>query len=246
MFPAEDDGKREQSQIACPLPQRDTVVRRYQFDRVFMPEATQAEVFVDVEPMVMHTLAGGNVAIIAYGQTGSGKTHTMLGTDANPGVNRRAVKALLATCNATEGTTYSLSVSLIEIYLDKVSDLLSDVPVTKQKASIVMNPITKATTVSNLTERAVESVQDVVAALSDGERIRKVAATSMNSNSSRSHLVVVVNVVGQDDESGRIQTGKLTLVDLAGSERCSKSDVDGVHMTETAAINKSLATLGQC
>jgi len=203
-------------------------------------------VFVDVEPMVMHTLDGGNVAIIAYGQTGSGKTHTMLGTDENPGVNRRAVKALLETCNATEGKTYALSVSLVEIYIDRVSDLLSDVPVEKQKSrAIVTHPVTKATTVSNLTERPVASVEDVVSALADGERVRKVADTSMNSSSSRSHLIVVVKVTSTDDMSGRTRTGKLTLVDLAGSERCYKSGVNGTHLTEANAINKSLASLGQ-
>ena len=50
----------------------------YVFDQVWKPEATQGEVFADVEPMIAALVDGYNVCIFAYGQTGSGKTYTIV------------------------------------------------------------------------------------------------------------------------------------------------------------------------
>jgi hypothetical protein len=62
----------------------------FTFDRVFGAGATQAEVYSAVDPLVQSVLSGYNATVFAYGATGSGKTHTMMGTDADPGVWRRA------------------------------------------------------------------------------------------------------------------------------------------------------------
>lgn len=51
----------------------------FAFDHVWPPEASQADVFADVEPMIASVADGFNVCIFAYGQTGSGKTYTMVG-----------------------------------------------------------------------------------------------------------------------------------------------------------------------
>lgn len=71
-----------------------------------------------------------------------------------------------------------------------------------------------------------------------------VAATAMNAHSSRSHLLLQITVSGVNLVSKVKSKGKLTLVDLAGSERVSKSEAEGKRLTEAAAINKSLSSLG--
>lgn len=63
--------------------------------------------------------------------------------------------------------------------------------------------------------------------------------------SSRSHLVLMITVEGEDKVTGAISKGVLTLCDLAGSERISKTEATGQRLVEAAAINKSLSALGQ-
>lgn len=63
--------------------------------------------------------------------------------------------------------------------------------------------------------------------------------------SSRSHLVLMLTVEGEDRVTGAISKGVLTLCDLAGSERISKTEATGQRLVEAAAINKSLSALGQ-
>lgn len=78
-----------------------------------------------------------------------------------------------------------------------------------------------------------------------GNANRSVGETMMNTNSSRSHLVLILNIRGVDQISNSISQGTLTLVDLAGSERISKTAATGQRLVEAAAINKSLSALGQ-
>ena len=78
-----------------------------------------------------------------------------------------------------------------------------------------------------------------------GHANRAVGSTKMNTTSSRSHLLLVLHVVGADQVSRAVSRGTLTLVDLAGSERISKTDATGQRLVEAAAINKSLTALGQ-
>eukprot|EP00047_Mylnosiga_fluctuans_P024213 m.155935 g.155935 ORF g.155935 m.155935 type:complete len:166 (+) comp9799_c0_seq4:2675-3172(+) len=82
-------------------------------------------------------------------------------------------------------------------------------------------------------------------ALADADRNRHVAATKMNSQSSRSHLLLQLTVSSYDHISKQTSVGKLTLVDLAGSERIAKTEATGQRLIEAAAINKSLTSLGQ-
>ena len=196
-------------------------------------------------PVLDNGFAGYNACIFAYGQTGSGKTYTMMGTEDNPGVNRRAVRELLKVCKERETVDYALTVSLMEIYNEKFVDLLSTTPVDQQECDLRMDPKTKRGYITNLTERKVDKIEDVVQTLADGEANRSVASTKMNSTSSRSHLLLSIGITGKDSISGQVSKGKLTMVDLAGSERISKTEATGQRLVEAAAINKSLSALGQ-
>ena len=65
---------------------------QWELDRVFMPGKSNAEIYSEVEPLVMSVMDGYNVCVFAYGQTGAGKTHTMDGSPTDPGVNPRALQ----------------------------------------------------------------------------------------------------------------------------------------------------------
>jgi len=243
-FP-DEKGMGTPTEIMCPNPRDPKESKKFEFDRVYSPASTQQSVFDDTEPIMTSACDGYNVTIIAYGQTGSGKTFTMMGTPDNPGVNRRAVKELLRVCGERDAINYKIKVSLMEIYNDKFVDLLTELPVEQQECELRMDPKTKAGFVTNMTERPVLSVEDVVKTLADGEVNRSTASTKMNSVSSRSHLLLVMYIEGEDTITGQISKGKLTMVDLAGSERISKTEATGQRLVEAAAINKSLSSLGQ-
>ena len=162
------------------------------------------------------------------------------------GVNRRAVRELLRICNARkDNATFQIKISLLEIYNEKILDLLSESDVDDQACDLRLNPDTKLPYVDGLTERQVDSVDDVMKAFEDSDRNRHVAATKMNSSSSRSHLVLQLTVSSYDYISRQTSVGKLTLLDLAGSERIAKTEATGQRLVEAAAINKSLSALGQ-
>ena len=169
----------------------------------------------------------------------------MMGTDEHPGVNRRAVKEVLRVCKSREDVEFTLKLSLMEIYNEKIIDLLNPTNLDKDACDIRMDPTTKLPFVSNLTQRQVQSVEEVMATLAEGDSNRSVASTAMNASSSRSHLLLQITVNTHNTISGVSSCGKLTLVDLAGSERVSKSEATGQRLIEAAAINKSLSALGQ-
>ena len=218
--------------------------KTFEFDRVYSPDDSNQKVYADTEPLIASCVDGYNVSIIAYGQTGSGKTYTMMGTDDNPGVNRMAVRQLTDLCEKREVVDYTMTVSLLEIYNDTIIDLLTDTPVASQRCAIRLDPTTKHARVTNLTCRRVDTIDDVLQCLLDGEKSRKVASTKMNSTSSRSHLVLTVTVRGVDQITREVSEGSLRMVDLAGSERTRKSEAVGNELVEANAINKSLSTLG--
>ncbi|TMS22010.1 Kinesin-like protein KIF22 [Larimichthys crocea] len=102
---------------------------KYHFDAFHGEQTTQQEVFVSsVKPILPHILSGQNASVFAYGPTGAGKTHTMLGSPEQPGVIPRAVRAIFNLVKAKkedEGWDYSIGMSYLEIYNEKVLDLLS-------------------------------------------------------------------------------------------------------------------------
>lgn len=76
-------------------------------------------------PIVTSVLDGYNVCIFAYGQTGTGKTFTMEGTPENRGVNYRTLEKLFSLSSERSSIMkYELSVSMLEVYNEKIRDLL--------------------------------------------------------------------------------------------------------------------------
>jgi len=96
----------------------------FELEKIYQPNSTQAEIFEDVKDLVISVLDGYNVCIFAYGQTGSGKTFTMEGPRENPGLYYRTLKKLFEEAGKMTDIEYKISTSLLEIYNDKLQDLM--------------------------------------------------------------------------------------------------------------------------
>eukprot|EP00054_Salpingoeca_dolichothecata_P013803 m.77257 g.77257 ORF g.77257 m.77257 type:complete len:924 (+) comp20666_c1_seq1:99-2870(+) len=215
----------------------------YELDTVFGPSSTQEQVFGEVRDLIVSVIDGFNVCIFAYGQTGSGKTFTMEGTEANPGLNRRALSELFHVCEEKKGDwSYEIEVSVMEIYNEKLRDLLSENP----KNSLDIKHGKSGPQVPGLSRQPVQNVQDVREKFDQAKALRATSSTKMNDLSSRSHAILVVYVTGTNLSTGTTSRGKLNLIDLAGSERVGKSGAldDSVRLKEANNINKSLSCLG--
>ncbi|KAJ4435345.1 hypothetical protein ANN_17958 [Periplaneta americana] len=178
----------------------------------------------------------------------SGKSYTMMGSQDNKGIIPRLCDSLfdLIAKQQSSELTYKVEVSYMEIYNEKVHDLL-DPKANKQSLKVrehnVLGPY-----VDGLSQLAVTSFQDIDNLMAEGNKSRTVAATNMNSESSRSHAVfsVVLTQTLTDAKSGVSgeKVSRMSLVDLAGSERAVKTGAVGDRLKEGSNINKSLTTLG--
>ncbi|XP_042630791.1 kinesin-like protein KIFC3 isoform X3 [Cyprinus carpio] len=216
----------------------------FELDKVFPTQATQEEVFQEVQSLVTSCIDGFNVCIFAYGQTGSGKTYTMEGVPEDPGINQRALRLLFSEVSEKKPDwDYKITVSMVEIYNETLRNLLGDNP--SEKLDIKMCPDGSGQLyVPGLTEFTVESVEDINKVFDLGHMNRATACTNLNEHSSRSHALLIVTVAGFNSSTGHRTSGKLNLVDLAGSERITKSGAEGSRLREAQCINKSLSALG--
>ncbi|XP_071899784.1 kinesin-like protein KIFC3 isoform X11 [Anas platyrhynchos] len=216
----------------------------FELDKVFPPQASQEEVFQEVQALVTSCIDGYNVCIFAYGQTGAGKTYTMEGTSANPGINQRALQLLFSEVRSKASDwDYAITVSVAEIYNEALRDLLGKEP--QEKLEIKLCPDGSGQLyVPGLTEFRVQSVEDINKVFEFGHVKRVTECTNLNEHSSRSHALLIVTVHGLDRSTGLRTTGKLNLVDLAGSERVGRSGAEGSRLREAQYINKSLSALG--
>ncbi|XP_067327021.1 kinesin-like protein KIFC3 isoform X1 [Anolis sagrei] len=216
----------------------------FELDKVFPPEATQEDVFREVQALITSCIDGYNVCIFAYGQTGAGKTYTMEGTRENPGINQRALQLLFSEVQAKASDwEYRISVSVAEIYNEALRDLLGKEP--QEKLDIKLCPDGSGQLyVPGLTEFPVQCVEDINKVFEFGHLNRATESTHLNEHSSRSHALLIITVRGVDYSTGIRTTGKLNLVDLAGSERVGRSGAEGSRLREAQYINKSLSALG--
>ncbi|XP_070705026.1 kinesin-like protein KIF13B [Pempheris klunzingeri] len=200
------------------------------------------------ESLLDNAFMGYNACIFAYGQTGSGKSYTMMGTAEQPGLIPRLCSSLFSRTvqEAREGENFTVEVSYMEIYNEKVRDLLD--PKGNRQALRVREHKVLGPYVDGLSRLAVANYKDVESLMSEGNKSRTVAATNMNEESSRSHAVfnIILTHTLMDLQSGTRgeKVSKLSLVDLAGSERAAKTGAAGERLKEGSNINKSLSTLG--
>ncbi|KAF9622981.1 hypothetical protein IFM89_035696 [Coptis chinensis] len=215
----------------------------FKFDRVYTPKDDQVDVFVDASPMVVSVLDGYNVCIFAYGQTGTGKTFTMEGIERNRGVNYRTLEELFKIAKERNETfTYSISVSVLEVYNEQIRDLLANSPTSKK---LEIRQVSEGVHhVPGIVEAKVENIKEVWDVLQAGSNARAVGSNNVNEHSSRSHCMLCIMVKSKNVINGECTNSKLWLVDLAGSERLAKTDVQGERLKEAQNINRSLSALG--
>ncbi|XP_057641890.1 kinesin-like protein KIF13B isoform X1 [Chionomys nivalis] len=200
------------------------------------------------ENILQNAFDGYNACIFAYGQTGSGKSYTMMGTADQPGLIPRLCSGLFERTQKEESEeqSFKVEVSYMEIYNEKVRDLLD--PKGSRQTLKVREHSVLGPYVDGLSKLAVTSYKDIESLMSEGNKSRTVAATNMNEESSRSHAVFKITLTHTlyDVKSGTSgeKVGKLSLVDLAGSERATKTGAAGDRLKEGSNINKSLTTLG--
>ncbi|KAF6990078.1 hypothetical protein CFC21_007327 [Triticum aestivum] len=219
--------------------------KTFKFDHVFGPADDQEAVFAESLPVVRSVMDGFNVCIFAYGQTGTGKTFTMEGVPENRGVNYRALEELFRISEErSSSVSYSFGVSILEVYNEKIRDLLDDNSEQTSKRLDIKQSADGAQEVPGLVEAPISTIDGVWEKLKAGARNRSVGSTSVNELSSRSHSLVRVTVTSEHLVTGERSRSHMWLVDLAGSERLAKTEVEGERLKEAKFINKSLSALG--
>lgn len=207
-------------------------------------------------------MEGYHGTVFAYGMTGTGKTFSMQGTATNPGVIPLAITDIFSYIRETPHREFLLRVSYLEIYNEKIHDLLSPSaagtgPGASQQEEIKLREDSKrGVYASPLKEEIVQSPTQLLRVIARGDHARRTGSTQYNARSSRSHAVVQIVVESRErvpssssvqdarraaTTSGGVRVSTLSLIDLAGSERAAESKE---RRTEGAHINKSLLTLG--
>ncbi|KAK5795115.1 kinesin-like protein KIN-UC [Gossypium arboreum] len=233
----------------------------YKFDEVFTGTASQKRVYeVVAKPVVESVLSGYNGTVMAYGQTGTGKTFTLgrLGKDdaSERGIMVRALEDIVANISLASDT---VEISYLQLYMESIQDLLAP-----EKTNITINEDPKTGEVS-LPGAVTVKVQDLdhfIELLQIGEGNRHAANTKLNTESSRSHAILMVYIrrsvpekveddINSQDRKTKsnlplVRKSKLLIVDLAGSERLDKSGSEGLLLEEAKFINLSLTSLGKC
>ncbi|XP_057807424.1 kinesin-like protein KIN-UB [Salvia miltiorrhiza] len=234
----------------------------FEFDEVLTEFASQKRVYeVVAKPVVESVLEGYNGTVMAYGQTGTGKTYTLgrLGDEDTSarGIMVRAMEDILANISPEID---SISVSFLQLYMESIQDLLNPA---NDNISIVEDQKTGDVSLPGATVWEIRDQQSFIQLLRLGEAHRIAANTKLNTESSRSHALLMVqvkkSVVDRDEFSLEAQNrsignlrppmlrkGKLIVVDLAGSERIHKSGSEGHMLEEAKSINLSLSALGKC
>ncbi|KAJ0230371.1 Kinesin-like protein KIN-14T [Hirschfeldia incana] len=221
--------------------------KTYNFDRVFQPDSSQDDVFLEIEPVIKSVIDGYNACIFAYGQTGTGKTFTMEGLPESPGVVPRAIKGLFKQVEQSNHK-FVIKFSMLEIYMGNLRDLLvsqGTKPIGPIPPSLLIHTDAKGEIdIENLVTLNVNDFDEVYKLYKVGCRNRATASTNSNSASSRSHCMIRVSITCAGAPERRRETNKVWLVDLGGSERVLKTKATGRRFDEGKAINLSLSALG--
>ncbi|NXI46521.1 KIF24 protein, partial [Galbula dea] len=211
----------------------------FYFDEVFGESCTNQDVYMKTaHPLIQHIFNGGNATCFAYGQTGAGKTYTMIGTHRNPGLYALAAQDIFSHLEASQSRKDLVVISFYEIYCGQLYDLLNG-----RKRLFAREDSKHVVQIVGLREVEVDSVDLLLEVILKGGKERSTGATGVNSDSSRSHAVIQIQI---KDTANRT-FGRISFIDLAGSERAADArDSDRQTKMEGAEINQSLLALKEC
>ncbi|KAL6709673.1 Kinesin-like protein kip2 [Coniothyrium glycines] len=234
----------------------------YYYDNVFDTQDNNARVYNSAaKRLVRRVMEGYHGTVFAYGMTGTGKTFSMQGTATNPGVIPLAITDIFSYIRETPHREFLLRVSYLEIYNERIHDLLAGPTVGMNGQSGPQEEIKlredskRGVYATPLREEIVQSPTQLLRVIARGDNARRVAGTQFNARSSRSHAVVQIVVESRERASassagenkrsaivaGGVRVSTLSLIDLAGSEKAADNKE---RRTEGSHINKSLLTLG--
>ncbi|KAM0253026.1 hypothetical protein ACHAQJ_007457 [Trichoderma viride] len=233
----------------------------YYYDNVFSTHDNNARVYDHIaKRLVRRVMEGYHGTVFAYGQTGTGKTFSMQGTASSPGVIPLAITDIFSYIRETPSREFLLRVSYLEIYNEKIHDLLSMASANggaaPQEEIKLREDSKRGVYATPLKEEIVQSPTQLLRVIARGDQARRTASTQFNARSSRSHAVVQIIVESRERMPGSAKDGDnkrsavlpggvrvstLSLIDLAGSEKAAESKE---RRQEGAHINKSLLTLG--
>jgi len=230
-------------------------------DNVFATNDDNSKVYDHIaKRLVRRVMEGYHGTVFAYGMTGTGKTFSMQGTASSPGVIPLAITDIFSYIRETPSREFLLRVSYLEIYNERIHDLLNMPTASGVGGSVGHEEIKlredakRGVYASPLKEEIVQSPTQLLRVIARGDQARRTASTQFNARSSRSHAVVQIVVEsreripgnGGDNKRqgllpGGVRVSTLSLIDLAGSEKAAESKE---RRTEGSHINKSLLTLG--
>ncbi|XP_042311256.1 kinesin-like protein KIF24 [Sceloporus undulatus] len=212
----------------------------FYFDEVFGEACSNQDVYMKTaHPLIQHIFNGGNATCFAYGQTGAGKTYTMIGTHQNPGLYALAAKDIFRQLEASPTCKdLHIWISFYEIYCGQLYDLLNG-----RKRLFAREDSKRVVQIVGLREIQVSTVNLLLEVILKGGKERSTGATGVNSDSSRSHAIIQIQI---KDPTNRV-FGRISFIDLAGSERAADArDSDRQTKMEGAEINQSLLALKEC
>ncbi len=234
-------------------------------DNVFGTHDENDKVYdASAKRLVRRVMEGYHGTVFAYGMTGTGKTFSMQGTTTSLGVIPLAIADIFSYIREKPQREFLLRVSYLEIYNEKIYDLLSPPTATgvggpgaPQQEEIKLREDSKrGVYAAPLKEEIVQSPTQLLRVIARGDQARRTSSTQFNARSSRSHAVVQIVVESRERAAGNgsmqgykraaigpggVRISTLSLIDLAGSERAAESKE---RRTEGSHINKSLLTLG--
>ncbi|XP_054740772.1 kinesin-like protein KIF12 [Anastrepha obliqua] len=236
-------------------------VHVFTYNVVFEPGATQEDIldYSGIKRIIEMAIEGFSCTAFCYGQTGSGKTHTLTGppdlfigkpnpNDSRHGLIFRSFLYLFQLIKNRKDINYVLKASFLEIYNERVIDLLNPGSA-KKSLAVRWSKKSRGFFVENLFTVDCEELDDLLAVLEEGMRNRAVGSHAMNDHSSRSHTMLTVHIISEQQTDGGVfisKQGKINFVDLAGSELTKKTLSEGKTLEEANNINKSLMVLGYC
>lgn len=184
------------SETKLEVPTR-TAVKKYDFDGVFEGGTTQQQIFQDCAKTIVEcVIEGYNGTILAYGQTSSGKTHTMSGPDVTSKEHRGIIPRIVShifkeIMQADESIEFTVKVSMVEIYMEKIQDLLD-----RSKSNLKINDdAVRGIFIDGVTETYVTCENEVHNCIKIGNDNRSIAYTNMNAMSSRSHSIFILTIL---------------------------------------------------